>query len=263
LTIEGFSLYLILKKEVPLTSYEVFPNAPITEAVLDIQCKLPEKVTLEDLKQLHKGLKNRFPEVREQRLFERSFKFGPDLRESSTQEKIIGYHFKSPQEQKLIQYRLNGYSFNKLAPYKDWPSLKSEANEFWRLYYKRVKPLKVTRIALRYINRIKIPLPMKNLNEYLLTLPKIAPNLPQEIKTFLMRIEIQDTEIPAIAIIVQAMEKTTQSGKLPIILDIDVVQENDYYKNISDIWDVFEKIRNFKNDIFFETTTDKAKELFR
>ena len=44
-----------------MKNYEIFPNAPITEALLDIKVQLQEGVTLDDLKELHPKLKARFP----------------------------------------------------------------------------------------------------------------------------------------------------------------------------------------------------------
>jgi len=246
-----------------LTDYEIFTNAPITEALLDIKVQIEEGVTLNDLKAFHTAIKERFPEITEQRIFHASFKTGKDPTYTPGQERALGYLLRSQQDKKVVQYRFDGFAFNKLKPYENWAALKSEAMELWEPYLEQINPVKIVRIALRYINRIEAPLPMKHFNEYILTNPEIAPNLPQKVSHFLMRIELPNDEIPATAIVTMTMEKPTKQQKLPLIFDIDVFRQVEYNKNMNEIWNDFDKLRNFKNDIFFNSITDKTKELFR
>lgn len=78
-----------------------------------------------------------------------------------------------------------------------------------------------------------------------------------------MRIEIPNSEIGASAILTQTMDKPTRNGRLPLILDIEVISENDYKNDHDKVWKDFDKLRHFKNDIFFNSITEKARELFR
>jgi uncharacterized protein (TIGR04255 family) len=78
-----------------------------------------------------------------------------------------------------------------------------------------------------------------------------------------MRLVVPNDSIGAVAIIMQTMEKPTSENRLPLVLDIDVYRKEKYESNSDKMWDEFEKLRVFKNDVFFKTTTDRAKELFR
>lgn len=242
---------------------EIFPNAPITEAVIEILVQLSKKITINDLTKCHDSLKNRFPELVEQKQITASFQLGKKPPTLPSQESTIGYLLKSPQDKKVIQSRLNGFAFSKLKPYENWEKFRAEAHELWKVYREIANPLKITRISLRYINKIEVPCPFKDFNEYILTNPQIAPNLPQALSTFFLRLEIPNYDIPAKAILIQTMEKPTQDKKLPLILDIDVIRENEYIRNMDDVWTDFESLRDFKNEIFFNSITDKTKELFR
>ena len=133
----------------------------------------------------------------------------------------------------------------------------------WELYNKVVKPISVDRIALRYINRIEIPLPFDDFSEYILTNPQIAPGLPQTLSHFLMRIEIPNDEIGAIAIITLTIKKPTETQKLPLIFDIDAIKAASYTDKKPDMWNDFSLLRHFKNEIFFNSITEKTKELFK
>jgi uncharacterized protein (TIGR04255 family) len=78
-----------------------------------------------------------------------------------------------------------------------------------------------------------------------------------------MQLVLPNNDIGATATIVQTMEKPTPEDKLPLIFDIDVWRLAKYTDNTATMWDEFEKLRDFKNNIFFSSITDKAKELFK
>ncbi|OGW00915.1 MAG: hypothetical protein A3D97_03675 [Nitrospinae bacterium RIFCSPHIGHO2_12_FULL_39_42] len=246
-----------------MSEYTTFPNAPITEALLDIRVELPTEVTLSKLENFHNHIKERFPE-KEQRM---SLKGGLRLSQGMPESLPItggpdGYLIKSLADKKIVQVRLDGFTFNKLKPYENWDIFCSEARELWNLYFQANTPVKITRIALRYINRIEIPLPIKDFKEYILTTPEIAPNLPQGLSSFFMQLVIPNPDIEANAIITQTMENPT-GNRLPLILDIDVFKEINYTDNKAEMWDEFKKLRSFKNEIFFNSITKKAEELFK
>lgn len=172
-----------------------------------------------------------------------------------------GFLFESPQEKKIVQARLDGFSFNKLKPYENWKTFYKEAREFWDLYRTITKPEKIIRIALRYINRIEIPLPIKDFRDYILTVPEVAPTLPQGLAHFFMRLLIPNEKIKATTAITETMELMNSGKTLAIIFDIDTWKETEYLLDSKEIWKDFQKLRTIKNQIFFESITDKTKEL--
>lgn len=247
-----------------MSDYTIFPNTPITEAILDIRAELPKEVDLEKLATFQDAIIERYPEKQERVAFEAGFQLkpeGPTALPTSAQS--IGYLFRSSVENKIVQVRKDGFTFNKLRPYEDWEQFKSEAIKLWDLYFQLAKPVKITRIALRYINRIELPLPFDDFKEYILTTPEIAPSLPQALEHFFMQLIIPNPEIQAKAIITQTMEKPTENQILPLIFDIDVYREVNYGGNLQEMWVEFEKLRAYKDDIFFNNLTDKTKELFK
>ena len=246
-----------------MSEYTTFPNAPITEALVDIRVELPKEVTLSKLETFHNEIKSRFPEKKQRVSLKGGFKLSQGMPESlPITGGPIGYLFKSPSDKKIVQVRLDGFTFNKLKPYENWDIFCSEARELWNLYFQICNPVKITRIALRYINRIEIPLPIKDFKEYILTTLEIAPKLPQGLSSFFMQLVIPNPDIEANAIITQTMENPT-GNRLPLILDIDVSRETNYTDNKAEMWDEFKKLRSFKNEIFFNSITNETKELFK
>lgn len=250
-----------------MSEYTVFPNAPITEALLDIRVELPEDVDIKKIESFHEHIKDRFPDKKTRG----AFAIGVQLMPDGTPQSLPasggpqGFLFRSPNENKIVQARIDGFTFNKLRPYENWTVFRSEAKSLWNIYAELFAPKRITRIALRYINRIELPLPIKDFKEYILTTPEIAPKLPQGLAHFFMQLVIPNHEIGATATISQTMENPlpTVTQKLPYIFDIDVWKETLYEGNKQEMWDEFEKLRIFKNEIFFNSITDKTKELFK
>jgi len=196
-----------------LNECTVFPNAPITEALLDIQVKLPKDVNLELLETFHDqgDVKEIYPEKSPRELYKASVKLSAKGSASllPTTGGPDGYFFQTSNKEKVVQARLDGYTFNKLKPYESWEAFRSEARDLWDIYSQITNPVKITRIALRYINRIEIPLPMKDFKEYILTAPEIAPKLPQALANFFMRLDIPNPDIQANALITLTMNSST------------------------------------------------------
>ncbi|MCF6157900.1 MAG: TIGR04255 family protein [wastewater metagenome] len=246
-----------------MNKYYDFPNNPIIEALLDIQVKLPEGTPVTQLESFHEKIRKYFPE-KQQRISTRSgITLMPEAATLPNEGVFDGYFLQSPDKKKIIQVRLDGFTYNKLKPYKDWEEFRNEAQALWNLYFQITTPVRIMRIALRYINRVEIPLPLKDIKEYLSTAPEIAPELPQIVNYFFMRLVIPNTDIQAVAVINQTLEGPTDDNKLPVIFDIDVFRDVDYTDNRAEIWTEFEKLHIFKNDIFFHSITEKTKELLR
>ncbi len=242
--------------------YPTLKNAPIQEALIDIRAKLPQDTKLTDLLQFHEQVREGFPNKRERVSFQGGFQVvdGKPVSMPSSGG-ADGYLFESPKENKIVQARLDGFTLNKLKPYENWRVFQAEARKLWNLYSSIAKPEKVVRIALRYINRIEIPLPIENFKDYIVTVPEIAPALPQGLSHFFMRLLIPNEGIKATATVTETMELMNEGKTLAIIFDIDVWENTDYLADSDAIWRDFNKLRVFKNQVFFESITDRTKEM--
>lgn len=244
---------------------ETFRNPPITEALIDIRVELGSDITLSDLENLHEKIKSHYPKKRIRHRWEGviEFKEQEGARAVSKDLGPDGYFFWSADDKQAVQYRLDGFTFNRLHPYQDWDAMHSEAKPLWDLYLTSARPLQVTRLALRYINSIDIPAKSFLLEDYFTAPPKVAEGLSQLIEEFLSRIVISFPELDAKAIVTQ----TTQPPKGPevtsILFDLDVFRQVRLQADSPEIWQILSKLRDLKNDIFDKSITEKTKELFR
>jgi uncharacterized protein (TIGR04255 family) len=243
--------------------YPTFLNAPIIEAILDVQVSLPQDISLEHLGSLHTKIQQRYPEKHERVAFESSLELAFAEKQSVTRGtgKIDGYLFRSSIEGKVVQSRLDGFTFNKLRPYESWRLFSTEAKNMWDYYRDIAHPIRITRCSLRYINKIVIPFNV-DIKDYFLTGPEISHALPQTLRSFFMRLEVPNDKTDSSGIINMAAQPADESG-FPVIFDIDVVRYIDISANDERLWSSFQELREFKNSLFFESLTDKAKEMFK
>lgn len=241
-----------------------FPNAPITEALLDIRVQLPEQVDLAQLATIQDLIKDQYPSRNERMFWQSNLQIAQgDLRISPPTGGPVGYAFTSRDGKQIIQVRKDGFSFSRLKPYEDWISLRDEAQRLWQYYRHIASPVSITRLALRYINRIEFPLPLRDFKDYILTVPEIAPSLPQGLANFFMQLIIP-MPLNAVAVVTETVDVTqNQSSVYPFIFDIDVFREAVFDIDSAEVWEIFEQLRMLKNDIFFQSITERTKELFR
>ena len=243
--------------------YTHFENAPITEALIDIRVKMREDLTVEQLESIYNSISGQYPDKKARHKWEDKFEFKkgePPV--SLGAETIDGYIFTSTDQKQIFQARLDGFTFSRLMPYETWEQLRDEAYKLWQKYREVTSP-EITRVALRYINKMEIPLSGKDFSEYLKASPIIPEALPQGVSSFLTRVVIHEPSIDAAAIITQALEQVVNPNFIPIILDIDVFRQKSEGISEVDAWKILEKLRHFKNKIFFESITEKTKEIFQ
>jgi len=169
-----------------LTDHPILTNPPITEALLDIQVKLPEGFDIEVFKSVGKEITDEFPirEVRK-KITSTDDLIDEEHRYTRT-EKIDGYRYTSNDKTKIFQLRLDGFTYNKLKPYTNWEEFRNEARTLWEKYINVTKPDLIHRVALRYINNLNTPFPEKGLGEFLQAPPLVPEGIPKNYSSFLL-----------------------------------------------------------------------------
>jgi len=241
-------------------------NAPITEALVDVRVKLPANVDVESLALIGDFVRERYSAKRKElRGFEARFEVHEEqLPQTTTIDRgVVGYLYRSADEKQVLQVRQDGFTYSKLRPYKNWEDLRDEARRLWKFYVDVAKPETITRVALRYINHLTgIPTPIHDYSEHLKTPPVITANLNQgNIRSFLTRVVVSEPNSGATAIVTQALE-SAESAITTIILDIDVFKESNFDVNGQEVWEALGSLRDLKNQIFFDSITDRTARLY-
>lgn len=237
-------------------------SAPIKEALIDIRIAAPAELTIEDLAAIPEQLKDLYPNVEVRSKWESLIEFreGKAVEPKMLDHGPTGYFLKTVEGNQVAQFRLDGFTLNRLPPYDCWETFAGEARRLWEIYKTYAKPAYLERVAVRYINKFELPLPL-DFDTYLTAGPKVPEALPQTISDFLTRVVVHDVDIGAAATITQTMEPM-QPQMATVILDIDAFK----ISRLDDdrgLWDTLSDLRNFKNRIFFESITEKTAERYQ
>jgi uncharacterized protein (TIGR04255 family) len=245
-------------------SFPKLKNAPIVEAVVDIDCDMRPTFRLTDVQEAAtQALQGSYPQLRlrhstgqiEVRPMEKSLQIINELQ---------ALQFLQNDEKQLVQIRKGGFSFNRLAPYTSLDDYLPEIKRAWQQFVEFAAPIQIRAIKLRYINRIALPMEEGSveLNQYF----KVAPPLPNEedlvFRGLLMQSVMSQKNTGNEARIVLA----TQEGQeefLSFILDIETTKKIGI--EIEDwplMQNVIQSLRQLKNHIFYHTLTSECLELF-
>jgi uncharacterized protein (TIGR04255 family) len=238
-----------------------YENAPITEALIDIRVELPSSVTLSTLEALHGEVKDRYPGKKKRVYVEGQFSAGDEIGATAKQ-MVMGFAFATENGKQIVQVRLDGFTFSRLRPYGNWIELRDEGRRLWEIYRGAVSPRKITRVAVRYINQIDIPLRAIDYKDYFRTTPEVSPVLPQALSGFFMRLQCPQADFGGLLILTQTAVPPISPDMNSVILDLDVFKEGVEMVSDHEVWGLLETLRNRKNEFFEGCITDKARELF-
>jgi uncharacterized protein (TIGR04255 family) len=129
------------------------------------------------------------------------------------------------------------------------------------MYRTTLTPNNVTRIAVRNINRLDIPLASVELKNYLRTVPEVSGDLPQMLISYFMQLVIPKEDIKSIAIINQTIAPPPNQDTTSVILDIDLFREAEIPIDEDGVWTLFEQLRDGKNLIFKACITPEMEAL--
>lgn len=175
---------------------------------------------------------------------------------------LSGFRFFSDDSGFVVQFRQDGFSCSRMAPYTGWGTAFAEAVRLWPLYLQITGSQTVERIAVRTINRMLLP--TDRLARSWKTMLNHAPSVPEGFSAghFISRVWTCDPDTGIPAWIVHAFQEPVADGKSPVVLDIDVFQDKVFASNAPELITSFEPLHQLKNRLFFTCLTEEAVMLF-
>ncbi len=242
--------------------HPTYPHPTITEAVCDIHFQLPEKKEWKPSfpGEFFKYIQDDYPEMEPVLEMGFQFEFGP----LGTGTKLIPQRqkvrFKHGTRPLILQLAENSLSISTLAPYQGWRTMLHDILAAWNSVESILHPEAITRIGLRYINRIEketehdIPKTWFAANDY------IPQGIMHSKPGFLLREEIH-LDTGNVLIITLGDPKSDESTKYgAIIFDIDRITEQDIQTSgealekelgrlHTDVWRIFDSAKGEKLQI--------------
>lgn len=221
-----------------------YPNAPIVEAVFDIKVSNTIIINPSTFEQYAKTELKEYPISNKRQNVNVRIDNSPGNSQIGKTTNLLGYIFSNIQGNRKVQFRLDGYSFNMLRPYSNWDEFSSTAFVYLKKYLTLAKPLAITRIGLRFINRIDLPFENQEFENYIKYLPPVPAGLPKKFEKYFLQMQIPSEDNLSKAVISQTFEQQ-KNGQVPFIIDIDVFQEN-RLKATDSLIDRFNNLRELK-----------------
>ena len=153
-----------------------------------------------------------------------------------------------------------------LAPYPGWEAFQAVARENWKICKTILKYRALSRIGVRYINRIDIPRPAENsvirIEDYLNIFPGYPETDLPNMGAFTLQLVTHLAAIASSLIINVASVPSPLVDHTSLLLDIDIGRQGDVPQNERDLWKFVDSIRLMKNRVFESAITNTLRELF-
>lgn len=239
-------------------------RAPIVEALVDLRVRMRDDFDVAALRTLHGSIQDDYPVVEEQRLTEGRFQLGQGGIISAAQDRSLrGFRVKGDDGRNIAQFRIDGFTFSRLAPYESWNALFAEGWRLWETYRARSEPRGVTRLATRFINRLVLP-DESRLEDIFTAPPDVPQGVPDTFASFLYRYVLTPTNGITSNVTMATEANAPGQESLSIVFDIDCYVQEDLAPDADEvIRGHFEDLREMKNRIFFRSLTPTALEAYR
>jgi uncharacterized protein (TIGR04255 family) len=176
-----------------------------------------------------------------------------------------GVKLSSSDRTDIALFRTHSFGCSRLAPYLGWEKFQPRAVRDWDILRKTVGPIELSRIGVRYINRIDVPVTPGTLirvNDYLNVWPGSPDDLGEFPTGYTMQI-LRPLGIDDCGLVLNSgIVPSPLIGFASFLLDLDVYREKDLPRRDDKLWALIEQIRHHKNRIFESCVTDQARALF-
>lgn len=235
---------------------------------MDFRILAKSAVDPDHLRRLAAELRPDFPKAEEKRQFKAEFrvehgKLVPPVHEDLG---FQGVWVKNEDDTLVAQLRIDGFTLNNigLGAYVGGERLIDDSLRLWARYADAVQPAAVVRLALRYLNRLELPLAEgEEFSRFLTTRVELPPGAPQMVSKFVNRVVSHDEATGAVAIVTQKLDTPESFTKgVPLIVDVDVAFERGLSTAPAALRDKLVVLRDLKNRCFFALLTDEAVKIY-
>jgi uncharacterized protein (TIGR04255 family) len=242
-----------------------YKKPPIKEAVIEV--RFTDSLSNAALEKLVLKLKSKFSV---QKMEEFGIKISHEQKSGVKTEplktRLIGYKLiENADSTNVVLLKHDAFSISQLAPYRGWAEFLENFKKYHDIYtHKQHK--KISRIGVRFINRIDIPasgnkIELEDYFNVFPTLPK--KDFPDFNRYVVQTTSLLDTEKLLTINAYSYNEDTPLIDHCSIVLDIDIGQINNLPQNSTKLYQVLEELREKKNFFFEKLIKPQSRRLFK
>lgn len=239
-------------------------HPPITEAVIEV--RVNHVMSTDDIEQVARPLGKVYPHKQIITNYGINLPDQPIGGESLViNSQPRGLRLNSDDQTNIAIITQNSLTVARLAPYLGWDDLYDQFIKAWKSWKKVAKTKQISRIGVRYINRIDIPLKGENkieLEDYLDFYPKVPELGNSPMAEYLIQVTQPLSALPWSATIISTGLQSPLVNNISLLLDIDVFRTESIPMKNEDLWAMIAEARDIKNAVFQSCITQKTMELF-
>lgn len=260
------------RQDEKLTESAHYAHAPIIEATLSLGVLLPQVEDPKMLLRIHDALKDRYPLKAEEYLYSGSVRLDEPGKppEHDDIHRHIGYVFSDEHERRSLRITMDSFEFSVGYPYDRWQSFRDEAIDLWRIFRNAFGVTEISRVGLRYINRIDVPnTNLARIEDYFSVYLEIPVDWPggTSLTNYFVQFQAPQQDLGCELVVNQAPAPSPESNMVSFRLDFDLFKE--LYEDPwlvsqeEEVWQFLEQLRERKNAVFNASITEATRELIR
>lgn len=247
-------------REIPERSYR---NPPVVEALCEIYFA---ESSWDDTVPgaFYERVKSDFPVKRRREIQEAQITMGPDTASAGVQRLPPWMQFLTEEGNLMIQVAENLVVVNQLLPYRHFKSWEKVIYTALNIYNEVALPETISRIGLRYINRIEIPGKIISMEDFFTVYPQFPPSLGNTHNTFLVRVEVPQADQGHTVLITFGTSVPPQQveGKQAFMLDLyDIAAQLDISPNENELNREIQQAHDNVVMAFEDSITDRLRAL--
>jgi uncharacterized protein (TIGR04255 family) len=239
---------------------EIYSRAPVMEAAIDIRCTNRPNFTVADVALLAEDLAEEFRQEGE--IVEKREEVRADGARRITERPLGLVLRRFPDERAVLQLQVEGFTWSHVAPYDRWERFRDDAKGLWSRYVEAAHPQVVTRIAVRYINRLELGEVIDDLRPFLRVYPVTPWELQAPPSGFSLQVRIP-REMGEVLVVNVATVRHAQTRQIGVLLDLDAYVQVDMSSELNAVWNVVERLHVTVEEAFEALITDRVRELIR
>lgn len=242
-----------------------YKKPPITEAVIEIRFGDPP-IDAADLDKASTRFAASYPFKQAVKNLDVAVGVPARLEDRPTAEvrERVGHRLLSNDPSEILLLWPFAFVVSQLAPYPGWDIFFGRFERDWTNWKKVVGFRKVSRVGVRFINRIDVPITdgIIEESEYLNVYPQLPDALGQ-ITGYGVQVQSPIRDMGCNLVINSAAVPSPLLGHGSFLVDIDIAMDINAPQSDEEIYKLLNQIRGKKNDVFEACFTPKAKDQFQ
>ena len=223
-----------------------YRKAPITEAVIEFRFARPFEKSIVDT--AARRLRDEYAFHDPENAL--NLRLDAATQKSEVETAWQGVKLSSIDRADAIFFRTISFVCSRLAPYTGWEEFSTRAVRAWDVWKRAAGSTEISRVGVRYVNRLDIPLvdnEVVQVEDYL----KVNPRSPEELATPLSSYTMQIVRPVGADDCSLLLNSGTLAAPLigfgALVLDIDIFRETDLPRRDDELWRLLDRIRIHKN----------------